>query len=66
MVRLIRTDHNVQLDARLALLPLTNLLVEGNTFRVPQRKVWEREGRRHCDVIMRELLNSFCRQCRTS
>jgi len=26
------------------LLPLDVLLVDGNTFRVPQRRVWEREG----------------------
>ncbi|KAF8718281.1 hypothetical protein AX14_011944 [Amanita brunnescens Koide BX004] len=38
-------DNNVEkLPPELGLLPLDVFLVDGNLFRVPQRRVWEREG----------------------
>jgi len=38
-------DNNIsKLPVNLGLLPLDVFLVDGNTFRVPPRKVWEREG----------------------
>ncbi|KAK2459897.1 hypothetical protein APHAL10511_008097 [Amanita phalloides] len=38
-------DNNIEkLPPVLGLLPLDVFLVEGNLFRVPQRRVWEREG----------------------
>ncbi|KAJ3537257.1 hypothetical protein NMY22_g5667 [Coprinellus aureogranulatus] len=40
----LRDNEVGKLPAELGLLPLDVLLVEGNTFRVPQRRVWEREG----------------------
>ncbi|KAJ3516583.1 hypothetical protein NMY22_g14174 [Coprinellus aureogranulatus] len=40
----LRDNEIGKLPAELGLLPLDVLLVEGNVFRVPQRRVWEREG----------------------
>jgi hypothetical protein len=40
----VRENSVGRLPSGLGLIPLDVLLVEGNTFRVPQRKVWEREG----------------------
>ncbi|KAH7102794.1 L domain-like protein [Auriculariales sp. MPI-PUGE-AT-0066] len=38
-------ENNIdRLDPRVALLPLHSLQVDGNTFRVPQRRVWETGG----------------------
>ncbi|KAF6743555.1 leucine-rich repeat-containing protein 40 [Ephemerocybe angulata] len=40
----LRDNEIGRLPAELGLLPLDVFLVEGNVFRVPQRRVWEREG----------------------
>ncbi|KAG5340891.1 hypothetical protein C0989_012643 [Termitomyces sp. Mn162] len=40
----LRDNEIGKLPAELGLLPLDVLLVDGNTFRIPQRRVWEREG----------------------
>ncbi|KAF9011860.1 hypothetical protein BDQ17DRAFT_1272237 [Cyathus striatus] len=40
----LRDNEIGRLPAELGLLPLDVFLVDGNTFRVPQRRVWEREG----------------------
>ncbi|KAI0749234.1 hypothetical protein C8Q80DRAFT_1352809 [Daedaleopsis nitida] len=40
----LRDNEIGRLPAELGLLPLDVLLVDGNTFRVPARRVWEREG----------------------
>ncbi|KAH8112006.1 RNI-like protein, partial [Phellopilus nigrolimitatus] len=40
----IRDNEISKLPVTLGLLPMDVLLVDGNTFRVPPRKVWEREG----------------------
>ncbi|KAF8499974.1 hypothetical protein JB92DRAFT_2980621 [Gautieria morchelliformis] len=40
----IRDNEIAKLPPMLGYLPLDVLLVEGNTFRVPARRVWEREG----------------------
>lgn len=40
----LRDNEIGKLPPELGLLPLDVLLVDGNTFRVPQRRVWEREG----------------------
>ncbi|KAJ2912254.1 hypothetical protein MD484_g8167, partial [Candolleomyces efflorescens] len=40
----LRDNEIGKLLPELGLLPLDVFLVEGNTFRVPQRRVWEREG----------------------
>ncbi|RPD53109.1 hypothetical protein L227DRAFT_596442 [Lentinus tigrinus ALCF2SS1-6] len=40
----LRDNEIGKLPAELGLLPLEVFLVDGNTFRVPQRRVWEREG----------------------
>ncbi|KAJ7649729.1 hypothetical protein FB45DRAFT_885727 [Roridomyces roridus] len=40
----IRDNEIGKLNPELGLLPLDVFLVDGNVFRVPQRKVWEREG----------------------
>ncbi|KAG6862023.1 hypothetical protein C0995_008211 [Termitomyces sp. Mi166 len=40
----LRDNEISKLPAELGLLPLDVLLVDGNTFRIPQRRVWEREG----------------------
>ncbi|KAI6042497.1 hypothetical protein EDC04DRAFT_2968164 [Pisolithus marmoratus] len=40
----LRDNEISKLPAELGLLPLDVLLVDGNVFRIPQRKVWEREG----------------------
>ncbi|KAF9040779.1 hypothetical protein BJ165DRAFT_1492104 [Panaeolus papilionaceus] len=40
----LRDNEIGKLPAELGLLPLDVFLVDGNTFRVPQRRVWEREG----------------------
>ncbi|KAI1786460.1 hypothetical protein LXA43DRAFT_952578 [Ganoderma leucocontextum] len=40
----LRDNEIGRLPAELGLLPLDVLLVDGNTFRVPPRRVWEREG----------------------
>lgn len=40
----LRDNEIGKLPAELGLLPLDVLLVEGNTFRIPPRRVWEREG----------------------
>ncbi|KAH8822848.1 hypothetical protein DL96DRAFT_320010 [Flagelloscypha sp. PMI_526] len=42
----VRENEIARLPPILGLLPLDVFLVEGNIFRVPQRKVWEREGSR--------------------
>ncbi|KAF9493344.1 RNI-like protein [Pleurotus eryngii] len=40
----IRDNEVAKLPPELGLLPLDVFLVDGNVFRVPQRRVWEREG----------------------
>ncbi|PFH44924.1 hypothetical protein AMATHDRAFT_10419 [Amanita thiersii Skay4041] len=40
----IRDNEIGKLPPELGLMPLDVFLVDGNTFRVPQRRVWEREG----------------------
>ncbi|KAM5539221.1 hypothetical protein V8D89_007094 [Ganoderma adspersum] len=40
----LRDNEIGRLPAEVGLLPLEVLLVDGNTFRVPPRRVWEREG----------------------
>ncbi|KAF8959453.1 hypothetical protein BDZ97DRAFT_1906209 [Flammula alnicola] len=40
----LRDNEIGKLPPELGLLPLDVFLVDGNTFRVPQRRVWEREG----------------------
>lgn len=40
----LRDNEIARLPPMLGYLPLDVLLVEGNTFRVPARRVWEREG----------------------
>ncbi|CCM00125.1 uncharacterized protein FIBRA_02152 [Fibroporia radiculosa] len=40
----IRDNEIGKLPPKLGLLPLDVFLVDGNVFRVPQRRVWEREG----------------------
>ncbi|KAJ7640506.1 hypothetical protein DFH06DRAFT_1477993 [Mycena polygramma] len=40
----LRDNEIGKLHAELGLLPLDVLLVDGNVFRVPARRVWEREG----------------------
>jgi len=40
----VRDNEIGKLPPELGLLPLDVLLVDGNIFRVPQRRVWEREG----------------------
>jgi len=40
----LRDNEIGKLPPQLGLLPLDVFLVDGNTFRVPQRRVWEREG----------------------
>ncbi|KAH7920418.1 L domain-like protein [Leucogyrophana mollusca] len=40
----LRDNEISKLPAELGLLPLDVFLVDGNTFRIPQRRVWEREG----------------------
>ncbi|KAL4264448.1 RNI-like protein [Pleurotus pulmonarius] len=40
----IRDNQISKLPPELGLLPLDVFLVDGNVFRVPQRRVWEREG----------------------
>jgi Leucine-rich repeat (LRR) protein len=40
----VRDNALAKLPAELGMLPLDVFLVEGNTFRIPQRRVWEREG----------------------
>ncbi|KZT41807.1 hypothetical protein SISSUDRAFT_1016912 [Sistotremastrum suecicum HHB10207 ss-3] len=40
----LRENEIAKLPPTLGLLPLDVLLVEGNLFRVPGRRVWEREG----------------------
>ncbi|KAG1883436.1 hypothetical protein F4604DRAFT_1738394 [Suillus subluteus] len=42
----LRDNEISKLPAELGLLPLDVFLVDGNLFRIPQRKVWEREGTR--------------------
>ncbi|KAF8131287.1 hypothetical protein K438DRAFT_1643160 [Mycena galopus ATCC 62051] len=40
----VRDNEIGKLPSELGLLPLDVFLVDGNVFRVPQRRVWEREG----------------------
>ncbi|TBU44318.1 hypothetical protein BD309DRAFT_958705 [Dichomitus squalens] len=40
----LRDNEVGKLPAELGLLPLDVFLVDGNTFRIPPRRVWEREG----------------------
>ncbi|KAF9546309.1 L domain-like protein [Agrocybe pediades] len=40
----VRDNEITKLPPELGLLPLDVFLVDGNSFRVPQRRVWEREG----------------------
>ncbi|KAF8657555.1 hypothetical protein AX16_002192 [Volvariella volvacea WC 439] len=40
----LRDNEISKLLPELGLLPLDVFLVDGNTFRVPQRRIWEREG----------------------
>ncbi|KAJ7334701.1 hypothetical protein DFH08DRAFT_1019203 [Mycena albidolilacea] len=40
----VRDNEIAKLPAEVGLLPLDVLLVDGNVFRVPARRVWEREG----------------------
>lgn len=40
----LRDNEIGKLPAEVGLLPLDVLLVDGNVFRVPARRVWEREG----------------------
>jgi len=40
----LRDNEIGKLPAELGLLPLDVLLVDGNTFRIPPRRIWEREG----------------------
>ncbi|GLB40539.1 putative leucine rich repeat [Lyophyllum shimeji] len=40
----IRDNAIGKLPPELGLLPMDVFLVDGNTFRIPQRRVWEREG----------------------
>ncbi|KAL1745853.1 hypothetical protein HDZ31DRAFT_35493 [Schizophyllum fasciatum] len=40
----LRDNEISRLPPEMGLLPLDVFLVEGNTFRAPQRRVWEREG----------------------
>ncbi|KAI6155297.1 hypothetical protein BKA82DRAFT_4076913 [Pisolithus tinctorius] len=40
----LRDNEISKLPPELGLLPLDVFLVDGNVFRIPQRKVWEREG----------------------
>ncbi|KAH7884337.1 hypothetical protein F5I97DRAFT_1440989 [Phlebopus sp. FC_14] len=40
----LRDNEISKLPPELGLLPLDVLLVDGNVFRIPQRRVWEREG----------------------
>ncbi|KAI6125091.1 hypothetical protein EDD16DRAFT_487996 [Pisolithus croceorrhizus] len=40
----LRDNEIAKLPPELGLLPLDVFLVDGNVFRIPQRKVWEREG----------------------
>ncbi|KAJ7052630.1 hypothetical protein C8F01DRAFT_1170649 [Mycena amicta] len=40
----LRDNEIGKLPPEIGLLPLDVLLVDGNTFRVPARRVWEREG----------------------
>jgi Leucine-rich repeat (LRR) protein len=42
----LRDNEISKLPAELGLLPLDVFLVDGNLFRIPQRRVWEREGTR--------------------
>ncbi|KAG1722218.1 uncharacterized protein EDB91DRAFT_1175022 [Suillus paluster] len=42
----LRDNEVSKLPAELGLLPLEVFLVDGNLFRIPQRRVWEREGTR--------------------
>ncbi|KAG1743461.1 hypothetical protein EDB19DRAFT_1698660 [Suillus lakei] len=42
----LRDNEVSKLPAELGLLPLDIFLVDGNLFRIPQRRVWEREGTR--------------------
>ncbi|EFI27620.1 leucine-rich repeat-containing protein 40 [Coprinopsis cinerea okayama7 len=40
----LRDNEIGRLPAEMGLMPLDVFLVEGNVFRVPQRRIWEREG----------------------
>jgi len=40
----LRDNEIGKLPAELGLMPLDVLLVDGNVFRVPARRIWEREG----------------------
>ncbi|KAF8072052.1 hypothetical protein FPV67DRAFT_916442 [Lyophyllum atratum] len=40
----IRDNEIGKLPPEMGLLPMDVFLVDGNTFRIPQRRVWEREG----------------------
>ncbi|TFK82114.1 hypothetical protein K466DRAFT_648134 [Polyporus arcularius HHB13444] len=40
----LRDNEIAKMPAELGLFPLEVFLVDGNTFRVPPRRVWEREG----------------------
>ena len=40
----VRDNEIGRLPAELGMLSLDVFLVDGNTFRVPQRRIWEREG----------------------
>ncbi|KAF7312316.1 hypothetical protein MIND_00244600 [Mycena indigotica] len=40
----LRDNEIAKLPAEMGMLPLDVFLVDGNTFRVPARRVWEREG----------------------
>ncbi|KAI9452457.1 L domain-like protein [Russula earlei] len=40
----VRENSIIGLPGELGLLPLESFLVDGNLFRVPPRRVWEREG----------------------
>jgi hypothetical protein len=42
----VRDNALARLPGELGMLPLDVFLVDGNTFRIPQRRVWEREGTR--------------------
>jgi len=40
----LRDNEIAKLPPELGLLPLDVFLVDGNVFRIPQRRIWEREG----------------------
>jgi Leucine-rich repeat (LRR) protein len=58
----LRDNEIAKLPPMLGYLPLDVLLVEGNTFRVPARRVWEREGSNFLFMVSHGWYSSETRQ----